>query len=118
MPGTGKTSAATAAAAGYNLPPLVDTFPAELFPLREIGTGFTAQVVRGADAEAAASTAADMLLESKNYRALSTSSCGSSDGALDVDASPVPDLPLPDNLPKVRVVASAPIPSLVARWSA
>lgn len=90
------------------LPPLLETFPAETYPLREVGTGFTAQSVHGAEANKCAASAAEMLVESRTM-ALSTTSTGSDEGStsstMAVDSGEqfiVPDLPLPEGESEVR----------------
>lgn len=88
--------------AAHTLPPLVETFPSQTYPLREIGTGFTAQSVRGADAEACAATAAEMLTESRVVAVSTNSSEGSAFGvAMEGEPFPVPDLTLPESAAKV-----------------
>lgn len=89
------------------LPPLVETFPEDRFPLREIGAGFTAQSVCGPEAQSCAAIAIEMMLESRQ-----ASFSGSSEGGQGGGASwpfegthfPVPDLPLPDDAAKVCTV--------------
>lgn len=86
-------------ASSSTLPPLVETFPADKYPLREVGQGFTAQACQGREAEDCAKIAAEMLLESRTLQVSSVSE-GSFDGA-GVESFPVPDLPLPEETPKV-----------------
>lgn len=93
--------------ASNKIPPLLETFPAETFPLREIGTGFTAQSVHGTEANACAVTAAEMVVESRTM-ALSSTSQGSDEGSasstLGSEAGEqfvVQDLPLPKGSPDV-----------------
>lgn len=87
------------------LPPLLETFPAETYPLREIGTGFTAQSAQGDDANACAGIAAEMLCEARGaaYSAASSEG-GSSCHMMDAEPFIVPDLPLPDDAAKVWCV--------------
>lgn len=86
----------------HNLPGLIETFPGDSYPLREIGTGFTAQSVRGVPAESCAATAAEMLIESRTLAMSSVSSEGSSASApFEGEHFPVPDLPLPPDAAKV-----------------
>lgn len=88
--------------AAQTLPPLVKTFPSDKYPLREIGTGFTAQSVRGVDAEACAATAAEMLAESRVIAVSTNSSESSAVGlAMEGEPFPVPDLTLPESAAKV-----------------
>lgn len=85
-----------------NLPPLNETFPVEKFPRRELmGTGFTAQSVRGPEAEACSSTASEMLMEWRSNMASSVSSEGSAIQAFEMEPFVVPDLPLPEGATKV-----------------
>lgn len=94
----------------HALPPLLDTFPAETYPLREIGTGFTAQsVAAGKKANACAATASEMLIESRTIAHSTTStgsdasaSSSSGGGSAEVeDQFTAPDLPLPKGAAKV-----------------
>lgn len=84
------------------LPNLVETFPADKYPLREIGQGFSAQACRGEEAEACAVIAAEMLLESRTFE-VSASASVSSETSLDGtgESFTVTDLPLPEGAPKV-----------------
>lgn len=84
------------------LPNLVETFPADKYPLREIGQGFSAQACRGEEAEACAVIAAEMLLESRTFE-VSSSASVSSETSLDGtgESFTVADLPLPEGAPKV-----------------
>lgn len=90
-------------ASSSTLPPLVETFPAEKYPLREVGQGFTAQACQGQEAEDCAQIAGDMLLESRTFEvsaAASVSSETSFDGA-GTESFSVSDLTLPEDDPKV-----------------
>jgi len=88
------------------LPPLVETFPADKYPLREVGQGFTAQACRGPEAESCARVAEDMLLESRTFEVSAAASVGSEtslDGtAADGEVFAVADLPLPEGTDEVR----------------
>lgn len=86
------------------LPPLVETFPADKYPLREVGQGFTAQACQGRAAEDCAEIAAEMLLESRTFEVSAAASVGSEtsfDGGAGVESFPVSDLTLPEDAPKV-----------------
>lgn len=98
------------AGATQNLPPLWDTFPAERYPLREIGTGFTAQSVQGSEADSCAAIATEMLTETRNVVLSSVSSEGGSSVCPlgDTELFAVPPLPLPSGYPKVRSLVSHP----------
>ncbi|CAN0277140.1 unnamed protein product [Ectocarpus sp. 12 AP-2014] len=78
------------------LPPLVETFPEDKYPLREVGQGFTAQACQGEAAQACAAIAAEMLDESRTVQVSHSSVNSDSLDALGVEAFPVADLPLPD----------------------
>lgn len=84
------------------LPELGETFPADKYPLREIGQGFTAQACRGEEAEACALIAAEMLLESRTFE---VSACASVSSETSLDGAgenfTVADLPLPEGAAKV-----------------
>lgn len=89
------------------LPPLGETFPADKYPLREVGQGFTAQACRGPEAESCARVAEDMLLESRTFEVSAAASVGSEtsqDGAAAADGEvfTVSDLPLPEGADEVR----------------
>lgn len=88
------------------LHPLLETFPAEVYPLREIGTGFSVQWVEGDDAISCAAIAAEMMNESRGINLSTASSDGGSVGSCVADGEPflVPDLPLPEGASKVRWV--------------
>lgn len=78
----------------HNLPPLIETFPSDKHPVREIGGGFTAQSVRGAEADACAATAAEMMIEARTMAVSNVSSDNGSMGALtEGECFPVPELP-------------------------
>lgn len=85
------------------LPPLLETFPAETYPLREMGTGFTAQAVQGEAANACTVAAAQMLSESRTIMLSTGSSEGGAYSMVDGDEEPfvVPELPLPEGAAKV-----------------
>ncbi|CBN79335.1 expressed unknown protein [Ectocarpus siliculosus] len=78
------------------LPPLVETFPEDKYPLREVGQGFTAQACQGEAAQACAAIAAEMLDESRTVQVSHTSVNSDSLDASGMEAFPVDDLPLPD----------------------
>lgn len=87
-----------------NLPPLNETFPVEKYPRRELmGTGFTAQSVRGPEAEACSATVSEMLMEWRSNMLSSVSSEGSASQALEVEPFVVPDLPLPEGATQVSL---------------
>eukprot|EP00752_Nemacystus_decipiens_P009474 g8470.t1 len=88
------------------LPNLVETFPADKYPLREIGQGFSAQACRGEEADACAVIAAEMLLESRTFE-VSASASVSSETSLDgtgVENFTVADLPLPEGAAKTGML--------------
>lgn len=87
----------------HTLPPLIETFPSDKHPVREIGTGFTAQSVRGPEADACAETAAEMMIESRTIAVSNVSSENSGMGpAMEGELFPVPELPRPEGAAKVR----------------
>ena len=76
------------------LPPLSKKFPVEQYPLREItGTGFTAQSVRGPEADACSATASEMLVEWRGNLLSSVSSEGDVSVYSEAESFTVPDLP-------------------------
>lgn len=83
------------------LPPLVETFPADKYPLREVGQGFTAQACQGEAAQACAAIAAEMLDESRTVQVSHSSVNSDSLDASGVEAFRVADLPLPDGAVEV-----------------
>lgn len=98
------SSGINGSSARVNLPPLNETFPVEKFPRRELmGTGFTAQSVRGPEAEACSATASEMLMEWRSNLASSVSSEGSVSHSFEMEPFVVPDLPLPEGATQVRV---------------
>eukprot|EP00904_Undaria_pinnatifida_P012517 jgi/Undpi1/8396/HiC_scaffold_25.g10864.m1 len=78
-----------------NLPPLIDTFPSEIHPVREIGAGFTAQSVHGAEADACAETAAEMMVEARSMAVSNVSSESGSVQVMEGEHFMVPELPRP-----------------------
>lgn len=105
------------------LRPLLETFPAEIYPLREIGTGFTVQWVEGDDAISCAAVAAEMMDESRGINLSTASSDGGSVGNYMAEGQPflVPDLPLPEGNAKVRglLTHGGPCRTVFSRsWSA
>lgn len=85
------------------LPPLVETFPADKYPLREIGQGFTAQACQGEEAQSCALIAAEMLDESRTI-AVSSVSSENNAGAGGLEGFTVSDLPLPEGVAQVSAV--------------
>lgn len=78
----------------HNLPPLIETFPSDKHPVREIGGGFTAQSVRGVEADACAATAAEMMTEARTMAVSNVSSDNGSVGpVMEGECFPVPELP-------------------------
>lgn len=101
------------------LPPLLEIFPPETYPLREIGTGFTAQSAQGDDANACAAIALDMMLETRGTVYSAASSDGGS-SMMDVEPFAVPDLPLPEDAAEVcclcGFVGVNLLPCVYLRW--
>lgn len=83
------------------LPPLVETFPEDKYPLREVGQGFTAQSCQGEEAQACAAIAAEMLDESRTVQVSQSSVNSDSLDASGAETFPVADLPLPDGAVEV-----------------
>lgn len=82
----------------HNLPPLIETFPSDKYPIREIGGGFTAQSVRGVEADACAETAAEMMTEARTMSVSNVSSDNGSMGPMvEGEFFPVPELPRPED---------------------
>ncbi|CAM9156357.1 unnamed protein product [Scytosiphon promiscuus] len=92
-----------ASPAASTLPPLVETFPADKYPLREIGQGFTAQACQGEEAQACALTAAEMLDESRTF-AVSSVSSENNAVAGGPESFTVSDLPLPEGAAKTGML--------------
>lgn len=87
----------------HNLPPLIETFPSDKYPIREIGGGFTAQSVRGVEADACAETAAEMMTEARTMSVSNVSSDNGSMGPMvEGEFFPVPELPRPEDATQVR----------------